>query len=200
MKLNFGSLPRNDAEIVLTFLQKLRGVKIGRGETLIVPHNVIDVVTIGALCQVFNAHPDMTSGVLRITRGFRVHSVHTIPAPITKQLIVELDIEYESEIGQPDPATSSAPSPTSDEADSRRMGRTPTSPTSLKSTQVGGDHYSKMKIQPIDFIIANGIGYIEGNIIKYVCRYKSKNGVEDLKKAQHYLQMLIEQEEKTNGK
>ena len=198
MKLNFGSLPRNDAEIVLTFLQKLRGAKIGRGETITVPYNVIEAVTIDALCHVFNAHPGMTPGSLHITRGFHVHGVHTIPAPITKQLIVELDIEYESEFGQPDPATSSAPSPTLDAADSRRMGCSPTSPTSLKSTQVGGDHYSKMKIQPIDFITANGIGYIEGNIIKYVCRYKSKNGVEDLKKAQHYLQMLIEQEEKTN--
>lgn len=58
---------------------------------------------------------------------------------------------------------------------------------------MGGDHYSKMKIQPIDFITENGLGYIEGNIIKYVCRYKDKNGLEDLKKAQHYLQMLIEQ-------
>ena len=70
---------------------------------------------------------------------------------------------------------------------------------SPKSTQVGGTHYSEMKIQPIDFITANELGYMEGNIIKYVCRYKSKNGVEDLKKAQHYLQMLIEQEEKTKG-
>lgn len=70
-------------------------------------------------------------------------------------------------------------------------------PDSALNKQVGGGHYKPMKIQPVDFITANNIGYVEGNIIKYVCRYKNKNGVEDLKKAQHYLQMLIEQEEKT---
>lgn len=60
------------------------------------------------------------------------------------------------------------------------------------SVQVGGDHYKKQTIQPWDFIIANNLGFLEGNVIKYVTRYKSKNGLEDLKKAQHYLQKLIE--------
>ena len=60
------------------------------------------------------------------------------------------------------------------------------------SVQVGGDHYKKQPIQPWDFIIANNLGFLEGNVIKYVTRYKSKNGLEDLKKAQHYLQKLIE--------
>ena len=58
--------------------------------------------------------------------------------------------------------------------------------------QVGGAHYAIKAIQPWDFIIANNIGYLEGNIIKYVSRWKDKGGVEDLKKAQHYLQKLIE--------
>jgi hypothetical protein len=57
--------------------------------------------------------------------------------------------------------------------------------------QVGGAHYQKA-IQPWDYIIANDIGYMEGNIIKYVSRWRDKNGVEDLRKAQHYLQKLIE--------
>lgn len=57
--------------------------------------------------------------------------------------------------------------------------------------QVGGQHY-KMPIQPIEFILKNSLGYIEGNIIKYVCRYKNKGGVEDLEKSKHYLEMLIE--------
>ena len=61
-----------------------------------------------------------------------------------------------------------------------------------RQTQVGGDHYSKMKIQPIDFITQNQLTFIQGNIIKYVCRYKDKNGLQDLKKAQHYLNMLLE--------
>lgn len=60
------------------------------------------------------------------------------------------------------------------------------------NNQEGGNHYKNMAIQPIEFIIKNGLGFIEGNIIKYVCRYKDKNGLEDLKKARHYLDMLIE--------
>lgn len=72
--------------------------------------------------------------------------------------------------------------------------------TSLPSDrrQVGGDHY-QMAIQPIDYITKNQLGYIEGNIIKYVSRYKNKNGIEDLKKAQHYLEMLIEEVTNANS-
>jgi len=62
--------------------------------------------------------------------------------------------------------------------------------------QVGGAHYAVKAIQPWDFIISNNIGYLEGNIIKYISRWKDKNGIEDLKKAQHYLQKLIETHDK----
>ena len=58
--------------------------------------------------------------------------------------------------------------------------------------QVGGRHYIEKNIQPWDYIIANKMGYLEGNIIKYVSRYKEKGGVEDLIKAAHYLDKLIE--------
>ena len=58
--------------------------------------------------------------------------------------------------------------------------------------QVGGDHYMNMAIQPIDFIVANDIPYREANVIKYVTRWRNKNGIEDLQKARHYLDMLIE--------
>ena len=61
-------------------------------------------------------------------------------------------------------------------------------------SQVGGNHYKSFKIQPVEFIHINGLGYIAGNIIKYVCRYKVKNGIEDLRKARHYIDMLIESE------
>ena len=57
--------------------------------------------------------------------------------------------------------------------------------------QVGGDHYSRFKIEPIEFIEANGIGFSAGNVIKYVCRYDAKDGIKDLKKAAHYLEMMI---------
>lgn len=58
--------------------------------------------------------------------------------------------------------------------------------------QHGGDHYKNKAVQPWDYIASNNLGYFEGNIVKYVSRWKDKNGVEDLKKAMHYLQKLIE--------
>lgn len=61
-------------------------------------------------------------------------------------------------------------------------------------TQVGGGHYCSMTIQPVDFIYSNNIQYLEGNVIKYVCRHRDKNGKQDLEKAIHYLQLLIERE------
>ncbi len=54
-------------------------------------------------------------------------------------------------------------------------------------------HYTQFKIQPVVFIAANKLDYLQGNIIKYVCRANLKNGVEDLEKAKHYLDMLIQQ-------
>ena len=58
--------------------------------------------------------------------------------------------------------------------------------------QIGGDHYKKFKIQPIEFILANNLGFAEGCIIKYICRYKFKGGKEDLEKIKHYVDILIE--------
>ena len=62
-------------------------------------------------------------------------------------------------------------------------------------TQVGGTHYKEQKLQPWDAIAAWDCGFLDGNVIKYVVRYRSKGGVEDLKKARHYLDKLIELEE-----
>ena len=61
-------------------------------------------------------------------------------------------------------------------------------------TQIGGAHYQTFAIQPTEFIHRNGLGFIEGNIIKYVCRHRAKAGRQDLEKAQHYLSMLLEME------
>lgn len=63
-------------------------------------------------------------------------------------------------------------------------------------SQIGGDHYRKCAIQPWDYVIANELDYFQGSIIKYVTRWRDKNGVEDLKKAQHFLTKYIENEEK----
>jgi hypothetical protein len=63
---------------------------------------------------------------------------------------------------------------------------------SANKKQVGGNHYLKYKIQPVEFIIKNNIGFVEGNIIKYVLRFKEKGGVQDLLKAKHYIELLID--------
>tara|TARA_R100000781_G_scaffold82542_1_gene50852 strand:- start:985 stop:1191 length:207 start_codon:yes stop_codon:yes gene_type:complete len=66
---------------------------------------------------------------------------------------------------------------------------------SLKK-QVGGNHYKNMKIQPAEFINKNGLQFAEGNAIKYICRHKYKNGEEDVRKAIHYLEMILERDYK----
>jgi hypothetical protein len=60
--------------------------------------------------------------------------------------------------------------------------------------QVGGSHYKKYKIQPSRFINDNKILFAEGNAIKYICRHQDKGGQQDLLKAIHYIQMIIERD------
>tara|TARA_R110000744_G_scaffold7005_1_gene24092 strand:+ start:216 stop:602 length:387 start_codon:yes stop_codon:yes gene_type:complete len=62
------------------------------------------------------------------------------------------------------------------------------------TTQQGGDHYKQLKVQPVEYIHANKLGYMEGNVVKYVTRHANKNGAEDLKKAIHYCELLLELE------
>ena len=59
-------------------------------------------------------------------------------------------------------------------------------------TQVGGDHYSKMKIQPFQYSMKNGLDPMQHTIIKYVTRFRDKNGLTDLQKARHVIDLLIE--------
>lgn len=65
---------------------------------------------------------------------------------------------------------------------------------SALQVQVAGDHYKKMKIQPIEFIHANNIPFVEGCIIKYAARWRDKGGVKDLEKIKHFVDLLIELE------
>ena len=58
--------------------------------------------------------------------------------------------------------------------------------------QVGGSHYKDKGIQPIIYIHANNLGFCEGNVVKYVTRWRDKNGIADLEKAKHYIELLIE--------
>ena len=62
--------------------------------------------------------------------------------------------------------------------------------------QIGGSHYKKMKIQPSKFVIENELLFPEGNVIKYICRHRYKNGKEDLEKAVHFIEMIIERDYK----
>lgn len=65
---------------------------------------------------------------------------------------------------------------------------------SALDTQVGGDHYKQMQIQPVEFCHANQIGFTEGNVIKYVTRHKQKNGADDIRKAIHCCRLLLKME------
>lgn len=67
-------------------------------------------------------------------------------------------------------------------------------PVRALDTQEGGNHYKSLKIQPVEYIHANNLGYCEACVIKYVTRWRSKNGIEDLRKAQHFIDLLIELE------
>lgn len=67
-------------------------------------------------------------------------------------------------------------------------------PTSALATQEGGTHYRELAIQPVQYCHANGIPFIEGCVIKYVTRWRSKDGVSDLRKARHFIDLLIELE------
>jgi len=68
--------------------------------------------------------------------------------------------------------------------------------TNALETQVAGDHYKKLKIQPVEYIYSNNIGYLEGNVIKYITRWRDKGGNADLLKARHYIDLLLELEGK----
>lgn len=63
---------------------------------------------------------------------------------------------------------------------------------SANDNQVGGFHYKSQQIQAWDYIISNNLGFLEGNIIKYISRWKNKDGIKDLLKARHYIDKLIE--------
>ena len=64
--------------------------------------------------------------------------------------------------------------------------------TGALGTQVGGDHYRALLIQPVEYISANELDFLQGNAIKYLSRHKGKGGAEDIKKAMHYCQLILE--------
>lgn len=66
--------------------------------------------------------------------------------------------------------------------------------------QIGGSHYKKFKIQPYEFISHNDLSFFQGNVIKYVCRYMYKNGIQDLEKIIHYCELQIKTMKDTGKK
>lgn len=81
-----------------------------------------------------------------------------------------------------------------DEFEVNFRGATDDTPQSALDRQIGGGHYKQFAIQPVEFIHKNGIGFIEGNCIKYLARWREKGGIQDLEKVKHYLDLLIELE------
>ena len=63
---------------------------------------------------------------------------------------------------------------------------------SALTKQEGGGHYKAMKIQPVEYIVENNIPYCEANVIKYVSRHREKNGAQDIRKAIHYLELILQ--------
>ena len=77
------------------------------------------------------------------------------------------------------------------------MPKNHTTPTPKKTAlqhQEGGSHYKDLKIQPVEYCHANGLGFCESSVVKYVTRHKAKNGKQDLLKAKHFLDLLIQLE------
>ena len=67
-------------------------------------------------------------------------------------------------------------------------------PIPATGVQIGGNHYQGLKIQPVEYNYANGLPFIEGNVVKYITRHRNKNKAEDVKKAIHFCVMLLKLE------
>jgi hypothetical protein len=65
--------------------------------------------------------------------------------------------------------------------------------------QVGGDHYKRFTIQPVEYIRKNNLGWFEGNVVKYVTRHPFKNGRQDVEKAIHMLECILKEYDENNG-
>lgn len=74
-----------------------------------------------------------------------------------------------------------------------------TTQTNAEAVQVGGDHYKKLTIQPMRYSMKNNLDPCQHTIIKYVTRFREKGGIQDLEKAKHVIDMLIEFEREANG-
>jgi hypothetical protein len=109
-----------------------------------------------------------------------------------------MNVFYCSICGSPDHFTGWCPDkpkrPVAQQPPAQADTKTIAPDASALDRQEGGDHYQKLKIQPIEYIHANGIPFAEGCVIKYVSRWRNKGGLNDLEKARHFIDLLIELE------
>lgn len=133
----------------------------------------------GKLRAVIRQHPDLTNAEIAILTDEPANLVSVARVSMRKKKPKPVKVVYEKKTT---PSIDAVSTPEEEEAFN----------AIANSLQVGGSHYKDKSIQPWDYIASNSLGYLEGNVVKYVSRWREKGGLEDLKKAQHYLTKLIE--------
>ena len=114
-------------------------------------------------------------------------------APMSCVLVTNVEDELLKALGRKLTATRTETGVDTDVVNIKDFGAVPDSKPAL-ATQVGGSHYKDMPIQPAEYCHKNGIGKLEGDVIAYVSRWRKKNGIEDLKKARHTIDIILELE------
>ena len=133
----------------------------------------------GKLRAVIRQHPDLTNAEIAVLTDEPANLVSVARVSMRKKKPKHVNVVYEKKTT---PFIDDVSTPEEEEAFN----------AIANSLQVGGSHYKDKSIQPWDYIASNSLGYLEGNVVKYVSRWREKGGLEDLKKAQHYLTKLIE--------
>ena len=134
----------------------------------------------GKLRTIIKENPELTNTEIALLTGEPANLVSVARVSLRKKKPKPVKVVYEKKTTS---ALDAVATPEEEEAFKQME---------ANATQVGGQHYKSKAIQPWDYIASNNLGYLEGNVVKYVSRWKDKGGVEDLKKAQHYLAKLIE--------
>ena len=138
------------------------------------------------------------SKIAKITRYFDQHGTTEKAADIAKKLKVSVPLVYKARSQYAIPADNKMMLTKNMVQDLKSSGMWNDQQTrlamieSVNNRQEGGSHYKTLAIQPWDYIIQNNLGFLEGNVIKYVTRWRTKEGVQDLQKARHFLDKLIE--------
>lgn len=149
------------------------------------------------LDEALKGQPTCTHVLRRIVRGagydfvpVNYLNVNTFegfetPTPLEYDVArTEWETVHDNEVG------AALPQPTTDQRVTAARFDQAASEAVATDRQIGGDHYKSLKIQPIEYIDANNLPYLEGNVVKYVTRHASKNGVQDIDKAIHYLELI----------